>query len=240
MPVTNKDIDLSKILPDIEHARKKQYLFLREAVWKHMEAQRSISIFSITATLTLYSFIFISNIKSPYSFLMAFFIILPFSYKEMSHNRSIAYIAAYQIVCLENNHNILNSFSWETDYFLLNKKKMVSVNNPILKYLVDCEFVGLAIMSYLLFAYYYYKFLHNFDIKHLLSMNNIWFVFISFIVAFLTFNIFSISNSYNHYVGSIEYYIKKWLRFMREEGRIDQKTYVAKKYELISRFQQGN
>lgn len=239
MPNANKDIDLSKILPDIENARKKQYLFLREAVWKHMEAQRSISIFSITATLTLYSFIFMSKIKSPYSFLMAFVIILPFSYKEMSHNRSVAYIAAYQIVCLENNHNILNSFSWETDFFLLNKKKMISENNQLLQYVVDCEFVGLAIMSYVLFAYYYYTFYYTFNINHLLSRNNILFVIISIIVLFLTYNIFTISKSYNHYIMSTEYYIEKWLRFMREEGKIDQKTYKAKKNELILRFRQN-
>ena len=38
---------------------------------------------------------------------------------------------------------------------------------------------------------------------------------------------------------STEYYIEKWLRFMRDEGRIDQKTYKVKKHELISRFRQS-
>ena len=107
-------------LKDIHGAKKAQYLMLREAIWKHMEAQRNISIFSVTTVLAFYTIVFSMNVTSPYIFLIPVILLIPFADKELDHKISISYLVGYQIVCLENNRNVAEAFTWETDFFLFN------------------------------------------------------------------------------------------------------------------------
>lgn len=103
--------DTKKFLKNIDDAKEQQYLMLREAVWKHMEVQRNISIYAITTVLAFYTIIFSVDVKEPYVFLIPIIVLLPFSYKELNHKISISYIAGYQIVCLENNKNVSKAFT---------------------------------------------------------------------------------------------------------------------------------
>ena len=61
-----------KFLKDIDNAKEQEYLVLREAVWKRMEAQRTISSFVFTTTLAFYTIVFAAGIKIHYVFLIPF------------------------------------------------------------------------------------------------------------------------------------------------------------------------
>lgn len=210
-------------LPNIKDAKEQQYLMLREAVWKHMEAQRTIATFSISAILAFYTIIFSIKITEPYVFLLPIIILLPFSYKELNHKISISYIAAYQIVCLENIENVKNAFTWETDFFLFNKKNDPVQRKGIWNYLSDSEFFLLSLMSYIFYIKYFlqYKFAPN----ELCSLQNILGYFFIIIFAVIILIIGKITKKYHLYVNSIEYYIKEWLKYMYSEKRIDVNTY---------------
>lgn len=217
-------------LTDINDAKEKQYLMLREAVWKHMEAQRNISRFTVTSIIAFYTIVFSININQPYIFLIPLIILLPFSYKELDHKIGISYIAAYQIVCLENNQNVVKSFTWETDSFLFKRKKKDDKSHFLFNKLIDCEFLLLGVISYGFFIFYFFKFTFNVDdffcFKNLLGYFSMLFILVIILV------IAKITKEYNLYVNSTEYYIKKWLKFMLIEKRIDLETYRLRFKEL--------
>lgn len=220
-----------KFLKNIDDAKEQQYLMLREAVWKHMEAQRNISIFAITAILAFYTIIFSIDINEPYVFLVPIIVLLPFSYKELNHKISISYIAGYQIVCLENNRNVSKAFTWETDFFLFKRKKIDKSSHILFNKLLDSEFLILSIISYGLYGiYFYYVYLNKNEIFCFANIVGYICGVIFFIVIII---IGQITKEYNLYVNSIEYYIKQWLRFMLYEGRIDADTYKERFVELI-------
>ena len=146
-----------KFLKDIDNAKEQEYLVLREAVWKRMEAQRTISSFVFTTTLAFYTIVFAAGIKIHYVFLIPFLILIPFSCKELSYKISISFIASYQIVCLENNHNVASAFSWETDIFLLKKKGYLGHKKGAYRKIVDLEFLMLSIIAYALYLVYFFR-----------------------------------------------------------------------------------
>lgn len=223
--------DTKKFLKNIDDAKEQQYLMLREAVWKHMEVQRNISIYAITTVLAFYTIIFSVDVKEPYVFLIPIIVLLPFSYKELNHKISISYIAGYQIVCLENNKNVSKAFTWETDIFLFKRKKFDRYPHILFNKILDSEFFILSIISYVLYWIYFYFFYYN--------KNKIWCFdnVVGYIcgIAFLIIIIIigQITKEYNLYVNSIGYYVKKWLRYMLDEGRIDSDTYKKRFMELI-------
>ena len=220
-----------KFLKNIDDAKEQQYLMLREAVWKHMEAQRNISVFAITAILAFYTIIFSIDINEPYVFLIPIIVLLPFSYKELNHKISISYIAGYQIVCLENNRNVSKAFTWETDFFLFKRKNFDKSSHILFNKLLDSEFLILSIISYGLYGiYFYYVYFNKNEIFCLANIVGYICGVIFFIVIII---IGQITKEYNLYVNSIEYYIKQWLRFMLAEGRIDVDTYKERFVELI-------
>lgn len=220
-----------KFLKNIDDAKEQQYLMLREAVWKHMEAQRNISVFAITAILAFYTIIFSIDINEPYVFLIPIIVLLPFSYKELNHKISISYIAGYQIVCLENNRNVSKAFTWETDFFLFKRKNFDKSSHILFNKLLDSEFLILSIISYGLYGiYFYYVYFNKNEIFFLANIVGYICGVIFFIVIII---IGQITKEYNLYVNSIEYYIKQWLRFMLDEGRIDVDTYKERFVELI-------
>ena len=220
-----------KFLKNIDDAKEQQYLMLREAVWKHMEAQRNISVFAITAILAFYTIIFSIDINEPYVFLIPIIVLLPFSYKELNHKISISYIAGYQIVCLENNRNVSKAFTWETDFFLFKRKKFDKSSHILFNKLLDSEFLILSIISYGMYGiYFYYVYFNKNEIFCFANIVGYICGVIFFIVIII---IGQITKEYNLYVNSIEYYIKQWLRFMLDEGRIDADTYKERFVELI-------
>lgn len=226
-----KMYDTKKFLRHINDAKEQQYLMLREAVWKHMEAQRNISIFAITTILAFYTIIFSMEIKTPYVFLIPIIVLLPFSYKELDHKISISYIAGYQIVCLENNRNVSKSFTWETDYFLFKRKKFDSSSHILFDKLLNSEFLILSIVSYALYVIYFSSLFFNKDEIWCFD-NVVGYVCGSFFLIIIII-IGQITKGYNLYSNSIEHYVKKWLKFMLDEGRIDLETYKERFTELI-------
>lgn len=218
-------------LKDIDNAKEHQYLMLREAIWKRMEAQRNISVFTVTAILAFYTIVFSINVIQPYIFLVPLIIILPFSYKELHHKISISYIAAYQIVCLENNKNVANSFTWETDHFLFKKKRFDRDPHILFNKIVDSEFLILSVISYALYVIYFFAF--SFDINDFWCPKNLVGYICAIVFIFLLIIIGQITKEYNLYVNSVGYYVKKWLKFMLDEGRIDADTYKERFMELI-------
>jgi len=223
--------DTKKFLKNIDDAKEQQYLMLREAVWKHMEAQRNISIFAITAILAFYTIIFSTDIKQPYVFLIPIIVLLPFSYKELNHKISISYIAGYQIVCLENNKNVSKAFTWETDFFLFKRKKFDRNPHILFSKLLDSEFLILSIISYGLYGIYFFFF--HFNKNEIWCFDNIVGYICGVAFLFIIIIIGQITKEYNLYVNSIGYYIKKWLKYMLDEGRIDLDTYKERFMELI-------
>ena len=149
-----------KFLLNIPDAKEQEYIMLREAVWKHMEAQRKISVFVITSSLAFYTIVFSINITEPYVFLLPMIILLPYAYKTLDHKISISYLVGYQIVCLENNRNIPNAFAWETDFFLLRRKGYDKYNGIIYNKLCDCEFLFMGSIAFVMYEIYFIKHLY--------------------------------------------------------------------------------
>lgn len=224
--------DTKKFLKNIDDAKEQQYLMLREAVWKHMEVQRNISIFAVTAILAFYTIVFsMDDIKAPYIFLIPIIVLLPFSYKELNHKISISYIAAYQIVCLENNRNVSKAFTWETDFFIFKRKKFDRSPHILFNKLLDSEFLILSIISYGLYGIYF--FLLSFNKNDIWCLENVVGYICGMVFLVIIIIIGQITKEYNLYVNSIGYYIKKWLKFMLDQGRIDIDTYKDRFMELI-------
>lgn len=220
-----------KFLKDIDNAKEQEYLVLREAVWKRMEAQRTISSFVFTTTLAFYTIVFAAGIKIHYVFLIPFLILIPFSCKELSYKISISFIASYQIVCLENNHNVASAFSWETDIFLLKKKGYLGHKKGAYRKIVDLEFLMLSIIAYALYLVYFFSFNVNEDI--VFCLNNVFGVVLAVFSFAFVLAIGRITYEYNEYTNSTEFFIKKWLKYMLEEKRIDKDTYKMRYKELI-------
>lgn len=224
-----------QFLKNIDDAKEQQYLMLREAVWKHMEAQRKISIFAITSIIAFYTIIFSMDIKEPYVLLIPIVVLLPFSYKELDHKISISYIVGYQIVCLENNRNVSKAFTWETDFFLFKRKKYDGNSdvlfNKLYKRLLDSEFLILSIISCGLYGIYFGLF--YFNKKDIWCLNNMGGYICGIISVLIIIIIGQITKEYNLYVNSIGFYVKKWLKFMLEEGRVDVDTYKERYKELL-------
>lgn len=222
-----------KFLKDIDNAKEQEYLVLREAVWKRMEAQRTISSFVFTTTLAFYTIVFAAEIKAHYVFLIPFLILMPFSCKELSHKISISYIASYQIVCLENNHNVANAFTWETDFFLFKKKGYLEHKQGVYRKIVDLEFLMLGIISYVLYLVYFIVF--NLNKNTVFCLNNVFGVILAVISFALVLAIGRVTYEYNEYTNSTEFFVKKWLKYMLEEKRIDKDTYKMRYKELIGK-----
>lgn len=220
-----------KFLRDVDDAKEQQYLFLREAIWKHMEAQRTYSMFVVTSILAYFTIIFTSNIEVPYVFLLPIIILFPFSNKILEHRISISYIAAYQIVCLENNHNVAKAFTWETDFFMFKNKKYDERINTWIDKLAGSESLLLGILSYGLYLIYFIDYFieepDKWDVQKTIGIIcGIFFLFILWLI-------WKTTRGYHLYVNSIGSYIEKWLKFMLEEGRIDMDTYTRRAGELL-------
>ncbi|MBD5550057.1 MAG: hypothetical protein HDQ96_02625 [Lachnospiraceae bacterium] len=218
-------------LKDIHGAKKAQYLMLREAIWKHMEAQRNISIFSVTTVLAFYTIVFSMNVTSPYIFLIPVILLIPFADKELDHKISISYLVGYQIVCLENNRNVAEAFTWETDFFLFKRRKYDDEPHVLFKILLDSEFFIMGLISCGLYGLYFFS--YSFNKQDIWCGSNMCgYIFGLFSVGTLII-IWKITKEYNLYVKSNGYYIKKWLKYMLDEGRIDLDTYDERYKELI-------
>lgn len=72
-------------LVSIDDVKEQQYVLLRQAVWNHMEAQRTISTFTVTAVLTFFAIIISLKLQLSFIYLMPITILLPFSYKILNH-----------------------------------------------------------------------------------------------------------------------------------------------------------
>lgn len=228
----------TNFLNDIDNAKEQQYLMLREAIWKHMEAQRSISMFAITSVLAFYTIILSANMKLSYVFLIPIILLLPFSYKELNHKISISYIAAYQIVCLENNNNVTMAFTWETDFFLFKKKKLDRIPKILFKRMLDSEFLILALLSYFSYLSYFIK--YDYNNNDIWCFENLIGYLLGFLFLVLIIMIGQITNEYNLYINSTEYYIKQWLKYMKDMCRVDCDTYKKRYKELIGEEPQEN
>ena len=205
-------------LVSIDDVKEQQYVLLRQAVWNHMEAQQTISTFTVTAVLTFFAIIISLKLQLSFIYLMPITILLPFSYKILNHKLSVSYIAAYQIVCLEDIDNFTQSFTWESDFFLFKRKNYDIKKSTRISKLIDYEFIILGGVSYILYIIYFFNF--NINYNTFFDVYNLLGIFFALIFLFFLFLIWKATRGYHLYVNSIDAYIEKWLLFIFREKRI--------------------
>ena len=94
--------------------KNNDYDNLREEILYSRKAQDTFTMFLYTSVITILGFAF--ELQNLYLFLLPIIIIVPVAIKVADYRRTIAYIAAYMIVFLENDYN-----KWETDNFEFSK-----------------------------------------------------------------------------------------------------------------------
>ena len=221
-------------LVSIDDVKEQQYVLLRQAVWNHMEAQQTISTFTVTSVLTFFAIIISLKLQLSFIYLMPITILLPFSYKILNHKLSVSYIAAYQIVCLEDIDNFTQSFTWESDFFLFKRKNYDIKKSTRISKLIDYEFIILGGVSYILYIIYFFNF--NINYNTFFDVYNLLGIFFALIFLFFLFLIWKATRGYHLYVNSIDAYIEKWLLFIFREKRIDAETYKKRFVNLLGRL----
>ena len=84
--------------------KNNDYDNLREEILYSRKAQDTFTMFLYTSVITILGFAF--ELQNLYLFLLPIIIIVPVAIKVADYRRTIAYIAAYMIVFLENDYNI--------------------------------------------------------------------------------------------------------------------------------------
>ncbi len=202
----------------MKEIKKSEYEMLREASWKRMEAQRNISFFSFTSSITILGIGFAIENINKYIFLLPLVILVPFALKTYQCKKAIACLASYMIVFLEYG---VDSYHWETDsYFFKNAGKDFQ-NKNIISSIADSEFFFLGIVSWGIYAAFFYQEMGGFE-----NMLNVSFdsglLFVTFLLVCF---IFYITKQYSLFNETIRRYIKQWNQFAYESGRISYSRY---------------
>ncbi len=202
----------------MKEIRKSEYEMLREASWKRMEAQRNISFFSFTSSITILGIGFAIEGINKYIFLLPLVILIPFALKTYQCKKAIACIASYMIVFLECGGD---SYRWETDSYFFKKAGKDFQNTNIISSIADAEFFFLGIVSWGIYTAFFYQEAGGF--KNMLGVRfDMGVLFITFLsVCF----IFYITKQYSLFNKTIKQYVKQWNQFAYDSGRISYSKY---------------
>ena len=198
--------------------RNLEYDMLREASWKRMEAQRNISFFTFTSSITIFGIGIAIEEISKYIFLLPLVVILPFSIKIYQCKKAIACIGAYMIVFLESEKH---SYRWETDSYFLKMDSKDFQNRNVISSLADAEFFMLAMVSWFLYAIFFYL-----EAGSVQTMIYKWFDMTVLLVtlAMICF-IFYVTKQYSLFNKMINLYIKQWNQYAFDAERITDEKY---------------
>ncbi|WP_418489375.1 hypothetical protein [Frisingicoccus sp.] len=202
----------------MKEIRKSEYDMLREASWKRMEAQRNISFFSFTSSITILGIGFAIENINKYIFLLPLVVLIPFALKTYQCKKAIACIASYMIVFLESGED---SYHWETDSYFFKKSGKDFQNKNIISSIADAEFFFLGIVSWGIYTAFFYQeaggFKNMMSVKFDMSLLLLTFLAVCFI--------FYITKQYSLFNKTIKQYIKQWNQFAYDSGRISYSKY---------------
>ena len=190
--------------------KNNDYDNLREEILYSRKAQDTFTMFLYTSVITILGFAF--ELQNLYLFLLPIIIIVPVAIKVADYRRTIAYIAAYMILFLENDYN-----KWETDNFEFSKiyprKGMEKLIHILENY--DAFFLNVVCASVFIGMVVY----------NIISSNltNLFLdIILSIIAIFTCVLIFIVTRTYSDYQNLKVLKLSGWLRFntikMKEEN----------------------
>lgn len=202
----------------MEKIKQAEYDMLREASWKRMEAQRTLSFFVVTATLTVLGIGFALDEPNKYIFILPVIILFPSAAKVYQCKKAISCLGGYMIVFLESDNN---SYQWETDSYLFKSYGKDIQNKKIISIIADMEFCLLGVISTII--YFVYWCLESNGLKQMLTD---WFDLLILILALIAICIiFYITKQFSLFNSTIRKYIKEWNRYAFENKRIEEQDY---------------
>ena len=202
----------------MKQIKQNEYSMLREASWKRMDAQRNLSFFAVTTTITILGIGFALEEPNKYIFVLPITILLPSAAKVYQCKKAISCLGAYIIIFLESDKK---AYQWETDGYLFKGCGKDMQNKKLTSTIADMEFCLLGVISMFVYTAYLYVELERKEEMQPAGVDI--FILIAGFIAICI--IFKITKQFSLFNKMIKSYIVEWNNYAYENKRIGEEEY---------------